>query len=85
MVATQPDADGYTVYIAGGSMTALKIFNPALTFDVKTDLAPVAKFSDSVAMLVVRSDFPAKTMQEFIDWNRTSPYKVERGEGECAI
>ena len=24
-------------------------------------------------------------MQQFIDWNRSSPYKVERGEGECAI
>jgi hypothetical protein len=24
-------------------------------------------------------------MQEFIDWNRSSPYEVVRGEGECAI
>jgi hypothetical protein len=24
-------------------------------------------------------------MQQFIDWNRSSPYEVVRGEGECAI
>jgi hypothetical protein len=24
-------------------------------------------------------------MSQFIDWNRSDPYKVERGEGECAI
>jgi hypothetical protein len=24
-------------------------------------------------------------MSQFIDWNRSEPYKVERGEGECAI
>ena len=26
-----------------------------------------------------------ETMQQFIDWSRATPYKVERGEGECAI
>jgi hypothetical protein len=24
-------------------------------------------------------------MSQFIDWNRSEPYKVERGEGECAV
>ena len=24
-------------------------------------------------------------MSQFIDWNRSEPYEVERGEGECAI
>jgi len=24
-------------------------------------------------------------MLQFIDWSRRDPYKVERGEGECAI
>ena len=31
------------------------------------------------------AEFSLETMQQFIDWNRSSPYKVERGEGECAI
>jgi hypothetical protein len=24
-------------------------------------------------------------MGMFIDWDRSDPYKVERGEGECAV
>jgi sulfite reductase beta subunit-like hemoprotein len=30
-------------------------------------------------------DFGLETMNEFIDWNRSSPFQVERGEGECAV
>ena len=30
-------------------------------------------------------DFGLETMNEFIDWNRNAPFKVERGEGECAV
>ena len=29
-------------------------------------------------------EFNLENLQHFIDWNRTDPYKVERGEGECA-
>ena len=31
------------------------------------------------------AEFSLETMDQFIDWNRAEPYKVERGEGECAI
>jgi sulfite reductase beta subunit-like hemoprotein len=30
-------------------------------------------------------DFGLETMNEFIDWNRSVPFQVERGEGECAV
>jgi sulfite reductase beta subunit-like hemoprotein len=30
-------------------------------------------------------DFSLETMNQFIDWNRSSPFQVERGEGECAV
>jgi sulfite reductase beta subunit-like hemoprotein len=35
--------------------------------------------------LTMPVDFGLETMNEFIDWNRNSPFKVERGEGECAV
>jgi sulfite reductase beta subunit-like hemoprotein len=35
--------------------------------------------------LTLPVDFGLETMNEFIDWNRSSPFKVERGEGECAV
>jgi sulfite reductase (ferredoxin) len=45
--------------------------------------APV--FEEQVKDLTLPAEFSLETMQQFIDWNRSSPYKVERGEGECAI
>jgi sulfite reductase beta subunit-like hemoprotein len=30
-------------------------------------------------------DFGLETMNEFIDWNRSVPFEVIRGEGECAV
>jgi sulfite reductase beta subunit-like hemoprotein len=35
--------------------------------------------------LTMPVDFSLETMNEFIDWSRSSPFKVERGEGECAV
>ena len=43
------------------------------------------RFEGEVADLTLPAEFSLETMQQFIDWNRSSPYKVERGEGECAI
>ncbi len=43
------------------------------------------RFEVEVSDLTLPAEFGLETMQQFIDWNRSSPYKVERGEGECAI
>jgi sulfite reductase beta subunit-like hemoprotein len=43
------------------------------------------RFESEVKDLTLPAEFSLETMQQFIDWNRSSPYKVERGEGECAI
>jgi sulfite reductase beta subunit-like hemoprotein len=42
-------------------------------------------FEAAIKDLTLPVEFSLETMQQFIDWNRSSPYKVERGEGECAI
>ncbi|MGC1167020.1 MAG: nitrite/sulfite reductase [Solirubrobacterales bacterium] len=43
------------------------------------------RFEAEVKELTLPAEFSLETMEEFIDWNRTSPYEVIRGEGECAI
>jgi hypothetical protein len=42
-------------------------------------------FEATVKELTLPAEFSLETMQQFIDWNRSSPYEVVRGEGECAI
>jgi len=43
------------------------------------------RFEDEVRDLSLPAEFNLENMLEFIDWSRRDPYKVERGEGECAI
>ncbi len=45
----------------------------------------VKRFEEEIAELAMPAEFSLATMDQFIDWNRAEPYKVERGEGECAI
>ena len=42
-------------------------------------------FEDEVRELALPVEFSIETMQQFIDWNRSDPYQVIRGEGECAL
>ncbi|MEZ4588387.1 MAG: nitrite/sulfite reductase [Gemmatimonadales bacterium] len=43
------------------------------------------RFEVEVKELTMPVEFSLETMQQFIDWNRSTPYEVIRGEGECAI
>jgi sulfite reductase beta subunit-like hemoprotein len=42
-------------------------------------------FHDEVKDLAMPVEFNLENMEHFIDWNRHDPFKVERGEGECAV
>ena len=43
------------------------------------------QFEARVKDLSMPVEFSLETLDQFIDWNRSEPYKVERGEGECAV
>jgi len=54
-------------------------------FNAFAERVGAGRFEETVKDLTLPAEFSLETMQHFIDWNRSSPYKVERGEGECAI
>ena len=54
-------------------------------FNDFVERAGVKRFEEEIAELVMPAEFSLETMDQFIDWDRAEPYKVERGEGECAI
>jgi len=43
------------------------------------------QFEARVKDLSMPVEFSLETLDHFIDWSRSDPYKVERGEGECAV
>ena len=42
-------------------------------------------FEDQVRDLALPVEFGIENMNMFIDWNRSGPFEVIRGEGECAV
>ena len=54
-------------------------------FNAFVERVGAGRFEEVVKELTLPAEFSLETMQQFIDWSRSSPYKVERGEGECAI
>jgi len=54
-------------------------------FNAFAERAGAERFEAEIKDLTLPAEFSLETMQQFIDWSRQSPYKVERGEGECAI
>jgi sulfite reductase (ferredoxin) len=43
------------------------------------------QLEDVVKDLSMPVDFSLETMNQFIDWSRSVPFEVARGEGECAV
>jgi sulfite reductase beta subunit-like hemoprotein len=54
-------------------------------FDAFAQRVGNERFEAEVKPLTLPAEFSLETMDQFIDWQRTSPYEVIRGEGECAL
>jgi sulfite reductase beta subunit-like hemoprotein len=59
--------------------------NDGETFNEFVERLGTEPFEALVKELTLPAEFSLETMDQFIDWNRAEPYKVERGEGECAV
>ncbi|MEO7198330.1 MAG: nitrite/sulfite reductase [Solirubrobacterales bacterium] len=74
-----PDAVERWLRMYEAERTEGEIFN-----DFATRVGTI-RFEDEVRDLSLPAEFKLENLLEFIDWSRRDPYKVERGEGECAI
>jgi sulfite reductase beta subunit-like hemoprotein len=54
-------------------------------FNAFVERVGTAPFEEQVKDLSMPVEFGLETLNQFIDWSRSEPYKVERGEGECAV
>jgi sulfite reductase beta subunit-like hemoprotein len=55
------------------------------SFNALVERIGVDPFQERVADLAMPVEFGLESMDQFVDWSRHEPYKVERGEGECAV
>ncbi len=54
-------------------------------FNDFVERAGTTRFEEEVKDLTMPVEFSLETLDQFVDWSRSDPYKVERGEGECAV
>jgi len=80
-VAKSPP-DGYTLMVGSNTQYAA---NPSLfkklSYDPVKDFAPVARLSTQPNALLVRPDFPAKNVAEFVAYAKANPKKLSGGYG----
>ncbi|MBR1177988.1 tripartite tricarboxylate transporter substrate binding protein [Bradyrhizobium sp. KB893862 SZCCT0404] len=74
--AINAPADGYTLlFVAPNNAISTSLYKK-LPFDFLRDTTPVASIMQLTNMLVVSNAFPAKTVQEFIDYCKANPGKI---------
>jgi sulfite reductase (ferredoxin) len=54
-------------------------------FNAFVDRVGAQEFEARVKDLTMPIDFSLENMNHFIDWTKSSPFEVVRGEGECAV
>ena len=84
--AARAAPDGYTLVSANNTTFAA---NPSLykklAFDPQKDFTPVARFITTGLILAVRSDFPAKNLQEFVAHAKANPGKLTVAQASAGM
>jgi len=74
-------ADGYTLLLIPGSVTANATLYQHLNFNFIRDIAPIAMISSLPLVMEVNLSNPAKTVPEFVAWAKANRGKVSMASG----
>ena len=75
-VVVRAAPDGYTLLLVSSANAANMTLYENLSFNFIRDIAPVASIGRGAFVMVVNPSFPAKTVPEFIAYDRTNPGKL---------
>lgn len=76
--------DGYTLLVAAVSFAATPSMFRKVPFDPVADFVPVVRIATTPLVLMVRTDFPARTTREFIDYVKAQSGKLSAGYGSSS-
>lgn len=76
--------DGYTLMVTTNTPQAANVsLFKKLNYDPAKDFAPIARLGTIPFMLMVRPDFPARDLKQFLAHARASPGKLSGGYGSA--
>jgi putative tricarboxylic transport membrane protein len=78
--AAHANPDGYTI-LSGhlGTNALVSAFYPNLAYDPQTDFEPIGLSAEYPELLVVRKDFPAQNLKEFVTYAKANASKLNMG------
>jgi tripartite-type tricarboxylate transporter receptor subunit TctC len=78
-LASRAQPDGYTLVMATVAFVTTSTIHEKLSYDPATSFTPIARVASSPYVLVVSSQFPAKTLKELIELARTEKTNLNYG------
>ena len=76
--------DGYTLMVTTNTPQAANVsLFRKLSYDPVRDFTPITRYGTTSFMLMVRPDFPARTLKEFLAHARLQPGKLSAGYGSA--
>ena len=83
--AAKSAPDGYTFLVAhDGTMAMNPVAYPDLPYNPQKDFVPLGMLSSIPEVIMVNANFPAKTLQELIDYAKKNPGKLNHATGGTA-
>jgi tripartite-type tricarboxylate transporter receptor subunit TctC len=76
LFVSHSEPDGYTLFVSTPTITAFRIFQKAVDFDIDRDVTPVSLLTTNPYLVAVNSSVPSKTMAEFIAYTKANKGKV---------
>ena len=77
--AAKAPPDGYTLMFTSSSLTTNAAAGKRLPYDPVRDFQPVAKVAAGTFVVTVNNQFPAKTFQQFVEYVKANPEKLNYG------
>src|SRR3954470_2632054 len=76
--------DGYTLMVTTNTPQAANVsLFKKLNYDPVRDFTPITRYGTTSFMLMVRPDFPAKSLKEFLSLSKSKPGSLSAGYGSA--
>lgn len=76
LFVSHSEPDGYTLFVSTPTITAFRIFQKNVDFDIDRDLTPISLLTTNPYLVAVNASVPSKTLPEFIAYTKANKGKV---------
>jgi tripartite-type tricarboxylate transporter receptor subunit TctC len=76
LFVSHSEPDGYTLFVSTPTITAFRIFQKSVDFDIDRDLTPISLLTTNPYLVAINASVPGKTLPEFIAYTKSNRGKV---------